>query len=91
MSEDNWSLKGKEVKISIEEGEINDIHPIHTPIIFRGFPTKDIKTLHQKLIENIDKRIAKLENVCPYPAGEIIELNLTKKIINYLFGVEEEK
>ena len=76
-------LKEKEYDVLLSE---YDVEP--TPMYKKEDIKQSIETLHQKLIENIDKRIAKLENVCPYPAGEIIELNLTKKIINYLFGVE---
>ena len=81
-----WSLKGREIRISIINGEIND-EPIDTPIKFLAYQKKDIEMLRQVLIEHIEKYFEKLseeyKEAFDYIALDIID------IINKGFGVEE--
>lgn len=95
---DDWSLKGKLVHyvINVEDGRKSHIEESRNldsekwKILSSFYPKKDIETLRQKLIEDIQQYFDKLSEEYKedfgYISSEIIE-----KIINKRFGVEKNE
>ena len=95
---DNWSLKGKGFAVVsytpakiVKEEEAKGKYEIL-------YPKQDIKTLHQKLIEDINETIKEIEQtwkaknifnqMCKEAA--ISKIQELRNRINYRFGVEVE-
>ena len=76
MSGNNWSLKGKEIRVFVEYGDgVDDM-----------YPKRYIETLRQKIIKDVEEYFAKLSKEYgedfSYVSIEVIE------IINRRFGVD---
>lgn len=73
---DEWSLKGKEIRILVEYGDGTD----------DMYPKRDIQTLRQKLIEDFNKFI---EYIMNYPHEIAGTSKRHIEIINKRFGIDE--
>ncbi len=79
MSEDNWSLKGKEANVVRVSTNIDGTLGFQAYPIDLVYFGNDIEKLRQKLIEDI-------KELCDDRIGKAVI-----SIINRRFGVEEEK